>query len=129
MLLTLLILIYLITFTMNILLYYAQLYFPDLEYLTSMSTVSQEFIFYIPMVKIIMVLIAFSLVPGFFIIRKNAREQYPYYEKISIHLVVMFSFALPLLALISNFITTDFLFSTFLLIYGVLFTVLAFKYR
>lgn len=128
-LITILALFYLITITKTLLLYYVQIYFPDLDYIVSINIISQEFITYTWIIKLIMVLIALSLIPGFITTKNNFKKQYYPPERIPIHIIILFSALCPMLALVNNFITTNFLFSMALLIYGAIFTVLAYKYR
>ena len=127
-LITLLVLFYLITFSKTILLYYTQIYFPDLDYMVSLITISQEFAPYAQIIKIIMIFIVFSMIPCLFLIKKNIQENYSH-KNIPLAFIAMFALAPPLLVLINNFMAADFLFSIALLIYGVIFTILAFKYR
>jgi uncharacterized membrane protein len=125
-----LILFYLIVISRTILLFYSQLYFPDLDYIVSMSLISQEFLPYAGIIKILMGLIVFSLIPGFYIVRKAFKENISVeFKNIFIALVVGFSAIPPLMALLNNYFTGDFLFSIFLLVYGVLFTIIAFILR
>ncbi len=69
-----LILFYLVTISKTILLFYSQLYFPDLDYIVSMNLINQEFLPYALIIKILMVLIVLSLIPGFYVVRKSFKD-------------------------------------------------------
>lgn len=125
---TILALFYIITLFKTVLLYYAQIYFPDLGYIVSINVISQEFAPYSLIIKLIMILIVLSIIPGYFILKKNIKEQDHYTEKIPTFLTMMFAFIPPILALINNFTSGDFLFSIALIIYGVIFTTITIKF-
>lgn len=126
--LILLIFFYLITFFKTILLLFIQIYIPNFDYMTSLLAISHEFTPYAQIIKIIFIVLAFSIIPGFYILKKNIKENNPYYKKIHI-LISMLAFTPAILALLNNFITADFLLSIALLLYGILFMVLAYKFR
>lgn len=71
-----------------------------------------------------MAIIALILIPGFLMVKRDFKEMS---ENIPIYLIILFSSVSPLLALINNFITGDYQFSMVLLVYGILFTILAFR--
>lgn len=125
-----LIMFYLVTIFKTILLFYSQLYFPDLDYIVLMNIISQEFSPYAFIIKIFMILIVFSLIPGFYMVRKAFKENISVeFKSRFIPIIAGFSAISPLMALLNDYFTGDFLFSIFLLVYGVIFTVMAFTLR
>lgn len=101
-------------------------YFPN----SALSIISQDFLPYVFFIKIIMILIVFSLIPSFYVVRKAFKEKWTIeLENSFIKLIMGFSVIPPLMVLINNFITGDILFSAFLLVYGVIFTVIAYRFR
>ncbi|MBI5679401.1 MAG: hypothetical protein HZC47_00665 [Methanobacterium sp.] len=100
-------------------------YFPN----SALSIIRQDFLPYVFFIKIIMILIVFSLIPSFYVVRKAFKEKWTIeLENNFIKLIMGFSVIPPLMALINNF-TGDILFSAFLLVYGVIFTVIAYRFR
>lgn len=121
---TILALFYLVIIAKTVILYYSQLYFPDLDYITQIHIINQQFLPYFGTIKILMAIIALILIPGFLMVKRDFKEMS---ENIPIYLIILFSSVSPLLALINNFITGDYQFSMVLLVYGILFTILAFR--
>jgi hypothetical protein len=76
---------------------------------------------------IIVLFITIPLIPGYY--RFRGAYQNLRLKNVPIPVVLMFSIPLPIFAFINSFFTDDLLFSTGLLIYGVLFAVLAFRFR
>lgn len=74
-----------------------------------------------------MILIVFSLIPGFYIVRKVFKRTSEELEISFIKIILGFSIIPPLMALLNNFFTRDVLFSVFLLLYGVIFAIITYK--
>jgi hypothetical protein len=101
-------------------------YFPN----PALSVIRQDFLSYVLIIKIIMILIVFSLIPGFYIVRKAFKENLSVeFKKRFIQVIMGFSVIPPLMTLLNNYFTGDFLFSIFLFVYGVIFTVIVFILR
>lgn len=76
--------------------------------------------------QILIILYALSLIRGFITVRKEYHEER--FKKVPIPLVVMSSIIIPLIAFV-NIFTGNFLLSMGLLVYGIIYTVAAFKFR
>lgn len=77
--------------------------------------------------EFIILFIAIPIIPGFFRVRgayKNLRS-----KRVPIPVILMMSILIPLSAFLNNCFTGNLLFSIALLVYGIFFTVLAFRYR
>lgn len=76
--------------------------------------------------QILMILVSLSLIRSFIMIRNEYHKEK--FKKIPIPAIIMFSVVIPILTFVNNF-TGNFLLSMWLLIYGIVFTILAFKLR
>jgi hypothetical protein len=96
--------------------------YPDL------NTIFQDFRPYsFEIIEIVVLFIAIPLIPGFYRVKgayKNLRL-----KRVPIPVVLMFAIPIPLFAFVNNCFTGNLIFSMILLTYGVIFTILAFKYR
>jgi hypothetical protein len=98
--------------------------FPDVGVNTSLSQLQQETLSYAIVIKIILLLMALSAIPMFLILKKNLRtDDLHVSEEMSIILILLISAIIPIAALLNIFLTGDILFSSILIIYGVVFTV------
>lgn len=102
-------------------------YFPNSEFSLDLSLIRQDLIQYTLIIEIIIILMALSVVPAFFISMKQFKELKT--EKIPIMTIVVFSIIPAGLALLNDVLTGNILLSIGLLIYGIIFTVLVYKFR
>lgn len=77
--------------------------------------------------QIMMILFSLRIIHEFIILRNEYHEER--FKKIPIPVIIMFSVVIPILTFANNIFTANFLFSMILLIYGIIFTVLAYKFR
>lgn len=93
-----------------------------------LETIFQEFRQYsFQIQEIIILFIAFPIIPGYYGIRRKYKKVY--HQKVPILLILLISTPIPLFAFVNNCFTGNLIFSLILLTYGVIFTILAFKYR
>lgn len=98
--------------------------FPDLGSNNSLSQLQQETLPYAMIIKIILLLIALNMIPLFIVLKKNLRtSEGPVSKEMFIILILLLSASIPTVALLNIFVTGDLLFSSTLIIYGVLFTI------
>lgn len=98
-------------------------FFPDLGMATTLEELSQ----YKVTIELMISFVALSWIPCFLILQK-AFEKGPL-KKIPFPLLIGLSTIFPAFAFANIFLTGDLLFSTALVIYGVLFTVISLKFR
>ncbi len=79
------------------------------------------------LIEFLFILIMLIMIPSFIYIRKRFEEEK--LKKIPIGLIIAFSVSAPLFSLANTYLTGNLLFSTALIIYGIIFALLAFKYR
>ncbi|AUB56246.1 MAG: hypothetical protein KO318_09340 [Methanobacterium sp.] len=97
--------------------------FPDVGVNTSISQLQQETLSYVMIIKIVLLLMALSAIPVFLVLKKNlGTEDLPAPKEMLIILILLISAIIPITALLNIFLTGDPLFSSILIIYGVIFT-------
>ena len=97
--------------------------FPDVGVNTSISQLQQETLSYVMIIKIVLLLMALSAIPVFLVLKKNlGTEDLPAPKEVLIILILLISAIIPITALLNIFLTGDPLFSSILIIYGVIFT-------
>lgn len=97
--------------------------FPDVGVNTSISQLQQETLPYAMIIKIVLLLMALSAIPVFLVLKKNLRtDDLPAPKEMLIILILLISAIIPITALLNIFLTGDPLFSSILIIYGVIFT-------
>ncbi|MDP3567112.1 hypothetical protein [Sediminibacterium sp.] len=101
-------------------------YFPS----DGLEFIQSEFSPYAFIIEIIMILICLSLIPGFYILRKAGNEYESFFKGEKFVTLILMLSALPLvLALLITYLLGDALFAAGLLVYGILFGVLAYFLR
>ena len=97
--------------------------FPDVGVNTSISQLHQDTLSYVMIIKIVLLLMALSAIPVFLVLKKNlGTEDLPAPKEMLIILILLISAIIPITALLNIFLTGDPLFSSILIIYGVIFT-------
>lgn len=97
--------------------------FPDVGSNTSLSQLQQETLPYAVIIKIILLLVALNMIPLFLILKKKlGTGDRPVPKEMFIILILLLSVSIPTVALLNIFVTGDLLFSSILIIYGVVFT-------
>ena len=97
--------------------------FPDVGVNTSISQLQQETLSYVMIIKIVLLLMALSAIPVFLVLKKNlGTDDLPAPKEMFIILILLISAIIPITALLNIFLTGDPLFSSILIIYGVIFT-------
>lgn len=97
--------------------------FPDVGVNTSISQLQQETLPYAMIIKIVLLLMALSAIPVFLVLKKNlGTDDLPAPKEMLIILILLISAIIPITALLNIFLTGDPLFSSILIIYGVIFT-------
>lgn len=97
--------------------------FPDVGVNTSISQLQQETLSYAMIIKIVLLLMALSAIPVFLVLKKNlGTDDLPAPKEMLIILILLISAIIPITALLNIFLTGDPLFSSILIIYGVIFT-------
>jgi len=93
-----------------------------------LETVFQEFRQHSLIIQeLIIIFIALPMIPGFIVVKKAYNKLR--LKKVPIPAILMISTPIPLFAFVNNCLTGNFLLSMILLIYGVLFSLLAFRFR
>ena len=101
--------------------------FPDLGINTSLSQLQEEILPYALIIKIILLLIALNMIPLFVVLKKNLRtSEGPVSKEMFIILILLLSASIPTIALLNIFITGDLFFSSILIIYGLVFTIITY---
>lgn len=90
------------------------------------STVFHNLMQYSLIIELFFVVMVLSLIPIFISLRRHTKEND---KKISIDTILLLSLIAPILAFVNNYFTGNILFSIFLLTYGILFTIIAYKFR
>ena len=94
------------------------------------SFIAQNFSQYALIIELIIVLIAFSIIPGFYVLRKAfKKESQLKIKETFISLIVALSVLPPMLAFLNNIFTGNLLFSAGLITYGIIFGAMALKFR
>lgn len=97
--------------------------FPDLG-VTPINQLQQETLPYVMIIKIVLLLIALSMIPMFLVLKKNLGiAEFPISKEMFITLILLMSAIIPIASLLNIFLTGDLLFSSILIIYGVVFTI------
>nr|WP_319372836.1 hypothetical protein [uncultured Methanobacterium sp.] len=97
--------------------------FPDLGVNSSLSQLQQQTLSYAMIIKIILLLMALIMIPVYLVLKKNLRTaDLPVPKEMIIILILLISAIIPITALLNIFLTEDLLFSSILIIYGVIFT-------
>ncbi|MFA0833575.1 MAG: hypothetical protein ACC609_06165 [Methanobacterium formicicum] len=97
--------------------------FPTTDFNITLSQLNQEILPYRIIIKIAIFLIALSVLVVFVVLKNNLRTDLsPIPPEMFIILILIFSAVIPALALLNILLTGDILFSSILLIYGVIFT-------
>lgn len=114
-----LILFYLIVIQRVIILYL----FPNTGINNALSQLQQETLPYMVIIKVALLLIALSMILVFFLLKKDLGiDGFPIPKDVFILLILIMSAIIPTVALLNIFLTGDILFSSLLLIYGIVFT-------
>lgn len=104
--------------------------FPKTDFNLFLNQTQEDFMPYTIIIKIIIILIALSLIPGYYILKKAFKEEVPPNLKDRFPILILaISAIIPALALLSTLFIGDVLFSSLILIYGILFTTITYKYR
>jgi hypothetical protein len=87
------------------------------------SQIQQNLISYVIIIKLILILMALSVIPAYYSLKKNLTKEMPLKIK-NIFQVLIFGISalIPLTALLNIYFTGDLILSSVLIIYGVLFT-------
>jgi hypothetical protein len=97
--------------------------FPTTDFNIVLSQLNQEVLPYEIIIKITMLLIALSTLVAFVVLKNNLRTGLsPIPPEMFIIMILIFSAVIPAAALLNILLTGDILFSSMLLIYGVIFT-------
>jgi len=97
--------------------------FPTTDFNITLSQLNPEIIPYGIIIKIAIFLIALSVLVVFVVLKNNLRTDLsPIPPEMFIILILIFSAVIPAAALLNILLTGDILFSSILLIYGVIFT-------
>lgn len=97
--------------------------FPDLG-VTPINQLQQETISYLMIIKIVLLLIALSMISVFMVLKNNSgTNDLPISKEMFFILILLMSVIIPITALLNIFLTGDLLFSSILIIYGVVFTI------
>jgi len=78
-------------------------------------------------IELVIILMALSMIPAFFFIKRECNEVQ--LGKVPIQLILIFSTILPVLAFVNDYFTGDLLFSAALIVFGVIFIVVAYRFR
>lgn len=98
--------------------------FPDVGINTSLSQLPQETLPYAMILKIILLLMALFMIPLFLVLRKKiGTDDHPVPKEMFIILILLVSAIIPIVALLNIFLTGDLFFSSILIIYGLVFTI------
>ena len=101
-------------------------YFPS----EGLELIQAEFSNYALIIEVIMILVCLSLIPGFYILRKAIKESESFFKGEKFVTLILMLSALPLVfALLITYLLGDALFAVGLLVYGILFGVLAYFLR
>lgn len=113
------ILFYLVVIQRVIILYL----FPNTGINNALSQLQQETLPYMVIIKVALLLIALSMILVFFLLKKDlVVDGFPIPKDVFILLILIMSAIIPTVALLNIFLTGDILFSSLLLIYGIVFT-------
>ncbi len=97
--------------------------FPTTDFNITLSQMNQEILPYAIIIKIAISLIALSVLVVFVVLKNNLKRGLsPIPPEMLIILILIFSAVIPAVALLNILLTGDILFSSILLIYGVIFT-------
>jgi|WetSurMetagenome_2_1015567.scaffolds.fasta_scaffold630370_2 hypothetical protein len=97
--------------------------FPTADFNIALSQLNQEILPYAIIIKIAIFLIVLSVLVVFVVLKNNLRTDLsPIPPEMFIILILIFSAVIPTAALLNILLTGDILFSSILLIYGVIFT-------
>ncbi len=102
--------------------------FPNNDFNLFLGEIQQELSAYGMIIKIIIILIALSIIPGCYILKRAFEEDLPpHIQKMFPILVLAISAIIPTMALLNAFLTGDLLLSSMLIIYGLIFTTFTYK--
>lgn len=97
--------------------------FPNTDFNITLNQLNQEILPYAIIIKIVIFLIALSVLVVFVVLKNNLRTDLsPIPPEMFIILILIFSAVIPATALLNILLTGDIIFSSMLIIYGVIFT-------
>ena len=97
--------------------------FPTTNFNIALSQLNHEILPYAIIIKIAMILIVLSVLVVFVVLKNNLRTNLsPIPPEMFIILILIFSAVIPAVALLNILLTGEILFSSIILIYGVIFT-------
>lgn len=98
--------------------------FPAVGINTSLSQLQQETLPFAMIIKIILLIMALFMMPMFLVLRKKIGiDDHPVPKEMFIILILLVSAIILIAALLNIFLTGDLFFSSILIIYGLVFTI------
>jgi hypothetical protein len=92
--------------------------------------IQQNLISYVIIIKIILILMALSVIPAYYSLKKNLTNEMPLKIKNMFYVLIFgISALIPLTALLNTYLTGDLILSSLLLLYGILFTLTLYKHE
>lgn len=99
--------------------------FPSTGINTPLSQLQQDILPYAMIIKIVLLLIALSIVFVYVVLKeKLGTDDLPIPEELFVTLMLVFSAIIPIAALLNTFLTGYLLFSSILVIYGLVITII-----
>jgi len=98
----------------------------DLQY----SQIQQNLISYAIIIKIILILMALSVIPAYYSLKNNLTMEMSVKMKNMFHVLIFgISALIPITALLNLYLTGDTILSSILIIYGLIFTLFLYKHE
>jgi hypothetical protein len=103
-------------------------FFPNID--PFLSEIQQNLAPYASIIKIMLILVALSVIPGYYSLKKNITEDMPLKVKNIFYILIFGTSALiSVSALLNIYLTGDLPLSSLLLIYGVIYTLILYKHE
>lgn len=102
--------------------------FPSTDF--QYSQIEQNLISYVIIIKLILILMALSVIPAYYSLKKNLTKEMPLNIKNMFYVLIFgISALIPLTALLNIYLTGDLILSSLFIIYGIIFTLILYKHE